>query len=221
MVDARKAKEATRDQVESAFTPVLRRLRESIPSVLAAVFVDVQGECIDYASELDPYDAKVNAAHMLMVMDALRRTREKVGAGEPTVLEIFADERDLWVQRIGDEYVAVVVLAPGYDRAELRAALSRACGEFRQEVGLDPPPWDGGGARLSVRVRASPAGWRYAPEDYSADGLRVVITDVLGRWTEPSDGDRTELVCFRVRTDDGRELTLVHDPEVDGWLVRD
>lgn len=214
-------KEAPRDQVESAFTPVLRRLRAAIPQVIAAVFVDVEGECIDYVSEIDPYDAKVNAAHMLMVMDALRRTREKVGVGEPTVLEIFADQRDQWVQRIGDDYVVVVVLEPGYERGELLGALSSACNEFRQEVGLDAPAWDGGGRRLSVRVRASASGWRYAPEGYSADGTRVVIADVLGRWTETSEESGEELVCFRVRTDDGRELTLIHNPDIDGWLVHD
>jgi hypothetical protein len=28
-------------------------------------------------------------------------------------------------------------------------------------------------------------------------------------------------VCFRVRTEEGRELTLVHDPDGDGWVARD
>jgi predicted regulator of Ras-like GTPase activity (Roadblock/LC7/MglB family) len=212
--------EAPRDQVESAFTPILRRVRESVPSVLAAVFVDTQGECIDYASALAPYDAKVNAAHMLIMMDLLRAGRDKAGVGEPLVLEIMADERDLWVHRMGDEYVLIVVLTPGFDRAQLKSALLVASADFRREVGLEAPAWEGSGKRLSVRVRPSP-GWQYAPEAYSTEGVRVVIADVLGRWTEAGGVAGDDLVCFRVRTAEGQELTLLHDPDIDGWTVRE
>jgi predicted regulator of Ras-like GTPase activity (Roadblock/LC7/MglB family) len=212
--------EAKRDQVESAFTPMLRKLRDASAAVMAAVFVDTEGECIDYVSEIEPYDAKVAAAHMLIMMEMFRGSSEKVALGEPLSFEISADQRDLWVIRIADEYVLVVVLRPGADRAELRSALVATCVEFRREVGIDAPRWEGGDRRLSVRVRPSP-GWRYAPEAYSAEGVRVVIDDVLGRWTEDGGVGGEELVCFRVRTSEGRELTLVHDPDVDGWIVRD
>lgn len=209
--------EAPRDQVESAFTEILRRLRMKVPAVLAAVFVDTEGECIDYASKIDPYDAKVSAAHMLMMMDLVQGTRAKVGFGEPFLLEISTDQRDLWVMRMGGEYVLVVVLTPDCDRAEITHALATASAEFRGEVGLDAPTWEGSGKRLSVRVRASP-GWRYAPDGWVAGGVRVTISDVLGRWTESNDAGE-EVICFRVRTSDGQELTLVHDPNADGWLV--
>jgi predicted regulator of Ras-like GTPase activity (Roadblock/LC7/MglB family) len=220
MTDPRK--EAPRDQVESAFTGVLRRLRDSAPSVLSAAFVDTEGECIDYASALDPYEAKVNAAHMLMLMHALRATREKVRAGEPIVLEIAAETRDAWVQTVGDDYVLVLLLEPGFDRVELKQAVAMACNEFRTEVGIAAPPWESVGQHLSVRVRPSTAAWEYAPAGFtSGERKRVVISDVLGRWTEPREDGNDELVCFRVRTADGRELTLVHDPDVDGWLERE
>jgi hypothetical protein len=42
---------------------------------------------------------------------------------------------------------------------------------------------------------------------------------VLGRWTEALEaGD--EIVCFRVRTEEGQELTLVHEPRSDVWQLR-
>lgn len=211
--------ESQRDQVESAFTPILRSLREQVSGVLAAVFVDTEGECIDYASRLEPYDAKVNAAHMLMMMDLLERTRDRVAFGEPFVLEIGADERELWVQRMGGEYVLVVVLTPDFDRGALKNALVSVVREFRNEVGLPAPGWESSERRLSVRVRASP-GWRYAPDGWSDGDVRVTITDVLGRWIEASDVGE-DRVCFRVRTGEGQELTLVHEPDGDGWQVRD
>jgi hypothetical protein len=212
--------EAKRDQVESAFTPILRRLFQQMPNMLAAVFVDAEGECIDYVSALDPYEAKVGAAHLHMLMRQLRALRANFVTGEPFELEITTTLRELWVRRLGGEYLLISVLLPGFDRTDLRDALVFADHEFRAEVGLAPPSWETVPQRLSVRVRASP-GWKYAPQGFSSDGMRVTITDVLGRWTEPAPLEGEELVCFRVRTQEGQELTLVHDPDGEGWLVRD
>jgi predicted regulator of Ras-like GTPase activity (Roadblock/LC7/MglB family) len=212
--------EAPRDQAESEFTGILRRLADGAPEFLAAAFVDVEGECIDYVSRIDPYDAKVTAAHMHMVLGSLSGSRDKLGLGEPFALEISADEREIWVQRVSGDYVLVVVLAPGFDRSELRAAIACANTEFRAAVGLDMPQWEGSGRRLSVRVRAA-TGWTYAPQTFSLAGAQITISDVLGRWTESTGLRGDELVCFRVRTDAGQELTLVHDPEGNGWVVRD
>jgi predicted regulator of Ras-like GTPase activity (Roadblock/LC7/MglB family) len=215
--------EAPRDLVESAFTPLLRRLRDAVPAIVAAVFVDTEGECIDYVSAIDPYEAKVNAAHMLMMLDALRASREKVGFGEPMTLEVSASERDVWVQRVGDEYVLVVLLDPDFDRTLLRGALAVASEEFRNEVGIALPMWDASRkVELSVDLRESKGGWEYAPKGYRTSYASVSISDVIGRWTEPGAGSKgDELVCFRVRTTEGQELTLVHDPDGDGWIVRD
>jgi len=62
-------------------------------------------------------------------------------------------------------------------------------------------------------------GWAYAPAAFSDQGVRVFVSDVLGRWTE-AVGNGDEIVCFRVRTEEGQELTLVHDPRLDGWRLR-
>jgi hypothetical protein len=64
-------------------------------------------------------------------------------------------------------------------------------------------------------------GWKYAPEGFSVGGERFTISDVLGRWEEtPLSGGRP-LVCFRVRTQQGQELTLAHDERTEVWLKRD
>jgi hypothetical protein len=68
-------------------------------------------------------------------------------------------------------------------------------------------------------VRAA-VGWPYAPASFDRAGSRVTISDVLGRWLEPSELGHGELVCFRIRTKEGQELTLVHDPSADDWSVR-
>jgi predicted regulator of Ras-like GTPase activity (Roadblock/LC7/MglB family) len=218
-MDARR-QEAPRDQAESAFTAILRRLWDQLPQLLAAAFVDLEGECIDYISRIDPYEAKVSAAHAHMLLGEVAGSFAKIDAGRTFSLEIEASERELYAQRVGDEYLLVVVFAAGSERAQREGAIALACAEFRHEVGLQAPSWETSRQRLSVRVRPA-TGWTYAPAAYSDGAIRVTITDVIGRWTEPGGIRGDELVCFRVRTDEGRELTLVHDPDGDGWVARD
>lgn len=222
--------EAKRDLLETSFTPILRRLWNAMPSVLAAVFVDLEGECIDYVSSLDPFEAKVSGAHAFVLVDSLRALRGKLGMQEPVSLSITGSERELWARRVSDDYVLVLVLMPGSDHAQVSAMLARAGREFRAEVGAEPPAWEPESHALDVVVRAA-TGWPYAPAAYTERGQRVLIADVLGRWTEPIEGageDPTPLVadtapglvCFRVRTQEGQELTLVHDPSRDEWSAR-
>ena len=54
--------ETPRDMEETAFTPLLRRYIMSLLEVQAVVFVDDEGETVDYATRIPIYDAKVIAA---------------------------------------------------------------------------------------------------------------------------------------------------------------
>jgi hypothetical protein len=206
--------ESVRDQDENAFTAILRRLFWAVPAMISAVFVDMEGECIDYVTSDDPFEAKVSGAHMHMLLGMLR------GA---YAFELVTSRREVWVRRLSDDYLVVVTLARGFDRGELRDAIALAGREFREEVGIDAPHWEKD-ARLSVRVRTSP-GWTYAPEGFSVGGERVAIAAVLGRWTEPPPDPNAVgaqlLVCFRVRTPDGQELTLAHDETAEAWQLRE
>jgi predicted regulator of Ras-like GTPase activity (Roadblock/LC7/MglB family) len=223
--------EAKRDLLETSFTPILRQIWSATESVLAAVFVDLEGECIDYVSSIDPFEAKVAGAHAFVLVDSIRRSHGKLGMQEPVSLSITGSARELWARRVSDDYVLVLVLLPGADHAQLRAMLARAGREFRAEVGAASPAWEPTAGVLEVIVRAA-VGWPYAPAAYTDRGQRVLIADVLGRWIEPVDGPANEqapllvedagpgLVCFRVRTQEGQELTLVHDPSSDEWSAR-
>lgn len=211
--------EAERDQDESAFTGILRRVFEAAPAVIAAVFVDVEGECIDYVASIQPYDAKVVAAHMHMLLKQMRGERLPSVLGETFAFELVSAEREVWVRQFCDEYALVVLLEPGFDVSELRDAVATASREFREEAGLATPAWEGQ-ERLSVRLRAS-AGWNYAPAGFSLGGARYGIAAVLGRWIEPALPGEPPWVCFRVRTQHGEELTLAHDEHTEVWSVRD
>lgn len=211
--------ETERDQNETDFTPILRKIWQSVPNVLAAVFIDGQGECIDYVSSVDPYEAKVAAAHSHVMLEMIRAVSDRLRLIEPHSLELTADSRELITRRLGDDYMLSVLLSPGFDREQLQEVLVLACRAFREEVGIAMPAWEPASTPLEVVVRSA-VGWKYAPDSFTEAGRRVTITDVMGRWTEASRAGDDGLVCFRVRTGEGRELTLVHDPDEDGWLLR-
>lgn len=215
----RRPPEAERDQLESAFTPILRRLWEASPAVLAAAFVDAEGECIDYVSSIAPFEAKVCGAHARVLMDDLSERGHKLGLRESVVLTLVASERELWSRRVTDEYLLVAVVLAGVEHEGMDELLAATGRQFRDEVGAATPAWEPSRPTLEVVVRAA-VGWPYAPAAFSQEGIRVRISDVLGRWIESRDGTSEELVCFRVRTEEGQELTLVHDPDADGWQAR-
>lgn len=210
--------EAARDQTENAFTGILRRVFRAVPTVLSAVFVDLEGECIDYVAAYDPYEVKVGAAHMHVLIEQLRQLRMADALGETFAFELVTDEREVWVRRISEEYSLVVLLGHGFDASELRDAIAVAGRQFREEGDLPAPTWEGR-ERLSVRVRTSPR-WEYAPAAFSLRGRRFEIAAVLGRWTEPALLGGPGWVCFRVRTPQGEELTLAHDARTEAWRVR-
>lgn len=210
------SEEAPRDQVESTFTLLLRRLWFANVDVMAAVLVDADGECVDYCSSLPPFDAKVVGAHLRVVVDDVRRFSERVGGAEPSGIEIHGSERDLIARRLGDGYLLVVVVAAtGTDQA-LLADIELTVDAIRREAALSTPSWDPA-EELEVQVRRA-TGWEFAPRAFVEEGRQHEITSVLGRWEEagPLAGDT--LVCFRVQTAAGAELTLAYDPIEKRWM---
>lgn len=208
------AKESPRDQDESAFTPILRRLLYRTTGVLAVSFVDQQGECVDYCSSLDPFEAKVAGAQMQVTMSELERRMRSVGAGQSWQAHVHASGRDLVARRVSEDYLLVVVLKPRAFTRRLMGGVDHAVAELRREASIPHPSWEP--VLDSVRVETRDAvGWPYAPAAYFEGDHRVGVEHVLGRWMEGAG--RKSRVFFRVRTDDGEELTLVHDRGLDRW----
>ncbi|HEY8429326.1 MAG TPA: hypothetical protein VIL20_13160 [Sandaracinaceae bacterium] len=211
------AREAPRDQSESAFTPILRRLLHRTTGVLAVCFVDDEGECVDYCAALPPYDVKVSGAHLRVIMAEISRRVRRMGGGQSWLLHVSGTERDLVGRRISEEYVLAVVTKPRALTRRLLGGIEQAVAELRREAGIPVPSWEPVVDAVRVEVRTA-IGWSYAPAAFHDAGHRVEISAVLGRWMEGAGGSAR--VCFRVRTAEGEELTLVHDRALDRWERR-
>jgi len=212
---------AKRDTSPSEFALILRRVCDSVSSVELAAFVDLEGECIDYYSSLEPYDAKVIAAHTVSLLGQVLTVNRKLQYGEAFVLEISTGEKALLARRINDDYLLVVLAVTGEEEEgnRLGRVLVHAAREFRADAGVAAAAWEPLGDILKVETRSA-TGWSYAPVTFTDAGERVTISDVLGRWIESGELRSKGKVCFRVRTEKGRELTLIHDPDLDQWTSR-
>ncbi len=210
------ASEAPRDMNETAFTHILRRLWKRSPGILAVVFVDSEGEAVDYCCSVDPYEAKVLGAQMGFTTGQLNLAVQKLGFGELHEVIVGSSVRGLTVRRVTDEYSLAVSTVATEDDHVVSMAIERCVDDLRREAHLDTPLWEPRPKPLEVYVREA-VGWKYAPALFcEAEAEWREVETVLGRW---QDQDFDDLTCFRIRTRDGDELTLAHDTKFDRWTM--
>jgi predicted regulator of Ras-like GTPase activity (Roadblock/LC7/MglB family) len=212
--------EAPRDQAESGFTRILRRVFSAEPDIRALIFVDRDGECVDYCSALAPYDVKVVGAHMQVVVAGMRESLERLMTGALLELHVYGEHRDFIARRLDDEYLLVAVVRGGMTDETVLRAVEETVVRLRHEANLAAPWWDAAAdAQMEVKVRTA-VGWEFAPTAVEYLGHETPILDVLGRWQEEGGAPGGELICFRVRVAEGEcgELTLAYDPRERRWF---
>jgi hypothetical protein len=219
VTDARAQGEALqRDRPETPFSKLLGEFLRAHDRVLCAVFVDAEGECVDYASRVDPYEAMVFGATLLEPTARMVKAYASAAAGQPVLWVLSAERLDAVVRRVSDEHMFAVWLEPGALSARLLRAMAPLAEFLRREAGLPAPDWDPEGEPLEVETREA-KGWGYAPRSMWVEGRTVRDLEVLGRWTERGTLTVQEAICFRVRAE-GQELTLVHEPALKRWYRR-
>jgi hypothetical protein len=210
------AKEAPRDLPETAFTPMLRALIRGAPTVLAAAFVDDEGECVDYCStSVSAYEAKVIGAQLLVVVKLIQAGLGRAG-GVPILTHVAASQREFFVRRVSDDYSLVALTKRGVHQGETIAMIETTVAAFRAEAGIPRPRFEGAHRHVFVDVRESP--WGFAPSTLYERGDRIQIVDVLGRWTEGQG--QSERLGFLTRSERGDELVLFCDPRTGRWERR-
>lgn len=191
---------APRDQEGSTFAALLADLVLSLPGARAAVLVDEGGEAVDYAGELDPFELKVIAAHLQIVISRIE-LREPWAPVRQLVLSTA--RRLFLVRAIESEYVLVVVLRTFAARIATSRAVDVAHGRIRAEAGWSSmeafPSW------YRVSVLGEPAEPR-RPAQMRVEGEWEPLV-ILGTLVALAPGDRG----FRVRLARGAEICLVRE----------
>jgi len=162
--------------------------------------VDSEGETVDYAGEMDPFDLKVAAAHWQIALAEIRETPQLSAARQITVR---ARGRGYVVRQLPEGYALVVVLHP---RAAF-AASERTLDEIEEKLCAEAG-W--------LRPAGSAKWFRVEVETSPMDHSRPRRVRARGKW-QPLEvmgaivGLRPREKGFRVRLPSGLEMLLVRE----------
>jgi hypothetical protein len=180
----------------TAFAKILGDLIARLPGAYACALVDLGGETVDYAGNVDPFDVKVAAAHMRIVLNDL----EEYGVlGRPRSVIVRCAKRSFVARRLAEGYALVVMLRrrAGFTAsARAFAACEHAlCAEAGWSLVEAGAPWFPIDVEIDRRGRPTHL------------GPQRVTVEVFGAVMGLARNERG----FRVRTATGSELTVVRE----------
>lgn len=194
-----------RDQDASPFSAILWRLCEGC-SAHAAALVDKEGETVDYAGRISPYEIRVAAAELRLVL-AFTREAQASGFARVNEIRIRTRRRSYAVIALGDGYAIVLELVRHSFSVSPRAVL-QATRELESEAGIESVLQPGGTRWTRVEVRVSTSDAR-RPDAVWLNGAWQGVT-VLGRYRSGDLARRERGYLARLAS--GAECSLVREP---------
>lgn len=199
-----------RDQYASAFNAVLGRLCDAV-SASGAALVDAEGETVDYAGVLPPFEIRVAAAEWVVFLAALRGSRVALLSNAEEVF-VRAQRKTFALNLLEDGYALVVQLPRGAFGVS-RRAMSQAIRELCTEAGLSAPLALGKTERWwRVEVRTEETVRR--PSALLVDGQWSAL-EILGWWDATTPERETG---YRARLPNGAEITIVRE-RLGRWYI--
>jgi len=190
-----------RDTDATAFTLLLADLIGRIPGAHAAALVDRDGESIDYAGTLSPFDIKVAAAHWQIILGELDRVPP---LRDPRHVVVRGLQKSFIIRPLADGYSVVLVLSTRGGFAPCTRAYTVFERALHAEAGIGRkapgPPWTP--VLVEHDARCRPRSLR------ALDAEMPQPTEVLGAVMGLGRGERG----FRVRIVTGVETMLVREP---------
>lgn len=120
-----------RDQHESGFTRILSDLVSRLPGARAAALVDLEGETVDYAGKLPPYEVKVAAAYWRIILDEIR---VRPSLGGVAYVSLRASRASFQVHALPEGYALVVIFARAAGFGGWQRAVAACCNELGREA---------------------------------------------------------------------------------------
>ena len=200
-----------RDQDASPFSAILWRLCEGC-AAHAAALVDKEGETVDYAGRISPYEIRVAAAELRLVL-AFTHTAQIPGFREVNEIRIRTGLRSYAVVALGDGYAIVLELVR-YSSSVSRRAVAQATRELELEAGISSVVQPGAPRWSRVRVRSSTEDAR-RPDAVWLEGSWQTV-GVLGRYRSTDLAPRER--GYLARSPNGAEFSLVREP-LGYWFV--
>ena len=192
---------SVRDMDLTAFAKILSDLVMRVPGAYASALVDQGGETVDYAGAGDPFEMKVAAAHIRIILNDLEELGDAHPLGSPRSIVVRGARRSVIGRRLPEGYALVVLLHRRAGFATSERAFSTCERLLAKEAG-----WAAGKGRpwFPVRVEVDRRG---RP---TVVGNPPIPVEVFGAIVDLPRQERGFRV--RLRGESGGELTLVREP---------
>jgi len=213
-VSRQRRRASARDQAPSGFSGALQQLCDSTDA-LSAALVDSVGETVDYAGILEPFETRVAAAEWGLIIQTLKSTLSSTWA-ETAELCFRGRRRSFVIVTLGQGY-AIVLELPARRLHVSPRAIVEAVRTISEEAGLELPGnwtavrerWTRVNIQSDRRFRRPKAIWREG---------RWFTVEILGRLAR--DQLQSCETGYRVRIENGAEITLVREP-LNHWYADD
>lgn len=212
-----------RDMDATPFAAILGRLLRRVPGAYAAALVDFEGETVDYAGLAGSFDLRIAAAEVRLALEQISRG---MPSGDARWLVVRAEWKSLVARALPEGYALVLLLRRRAGFTASRRAFAVCERELAEEAGwrLSTGATPGGiAARAALDARRADqaitsldAPWWSVGVDVDRRGRprRVrtpigheLVVEVLGAIVGLAPREQG----FRVRTQDGEEVTLVRE----------
>lgn len=101
----------------------------------AAVLFDTGGETIDYHCYIDPFTARLIAAHSGILFELARYKMAWMDAGAVDTIEVSAVHSDFVISAVCEEYLLLVVVKGGAMDEGLSDTIAASIEVLRKEIG--------------------------------------------------------------------------------------
>jgi len=119
-----------------SFQVILKKLMESVPGAIGAVFADYEGESVDQVSRNgDSYHVRFMGAHYGILLESTKRISTATDTGKAMSLTIKTEKIDYFTAPVYDGYFVVLAVDTGSPPVRAYLALDRAIQSLRIEMG--------------------------------------------------------------------------------------
>lgn len=187
-----------RDMEESSFARILSDLVCRIPGAYAAALVDSQGESVDYAGTVEPFDVKIAAAYWRIVLDDIARS----SLGPPRSVVVRGTTKSFVITSLPDKYALVVLLRKRAGFVHATRAFAACIRALHVEAEWTLRPNEA--AWFAVTVACDPRGRPVSVLQPAAPSRAVEVLGAVAGLHRTAKG-------YRVRSEKGVEATLVRE----------
>lgn len=193
-----------RDQAASSFSAILLRLCEA-SGAYAAALVDGEGETVDYAGSMQPFDIRVAAAEWRLVLALVTSSRAAWADTNELIVRCRGQSFALWA--LSEGYALVLVLPRRAFRVSKRA-LAEAVTDLGREAGFTSPADKASVRWIRVDVQTDAHDLRRPCAVWLRGAWRTLT--ILGR-LQSGDLEQGD-IGFLTQLPSGTELVLVREP---------